>query len=160
MTDKCVCYILCNRWFKTRENKKGTSFDCFDDEAKRILISTFLFSNVSSFVPPLISGVISRCGRHALQDQLENCCQSQRRPTPSTVETSMNSAALCDNRNLKTNQIVLKMAPRRFLDNEEFSSVTATVPVYTGGEERRKSLTSKRSIEKFKLQVSSVQFTV
>jgi hypothetical protein len=73
----------------------------------------------------------------------------------------MNSAAaLCDNRNLQTNQIVLKMAPRRFLDNEEFSSVTATVPVYTGGEERRKSLTSKRSIEKFKLQVSSVQFTV
>jgi hypothetical protein len=49
------------------------------------------------------------------------------------------------------------MAPRRFLDNDEYS---VAVPLYPGLEERRKSLnsvvnnSSRKNFEKFKLQVS------
>jgi len=57
---------------------------------------------------------------------------------------------------LKDIFIFNKMAPRRFLDNNEYS---VAVPLYSGLEERRKSLnsvvnSSRKNFEKFKLQVS------
>ena len=61
-------------------------------------------------------------------------------------------SVVCDIRH-NPKEIVLKMAPRRFLDNDEFS--VTTLPIYSGSEERRKSQTNKRNFEKFKLQVSS-----